>query len=135
VVPWSGKERGIASPVWSFKVKLLEIPTFKLDLKLEPNEITLLPGHSKIINAYVTNLGNSNDIIKLSINTTSEINVSFEIYQDDSVKLISGAVVVFPILVTVGDDVEVGKYQDALKITAISTGAEQYSLVVQDEEL
>jgi hypothetical protein len=132
VVPWAGELEGDASEVWRFTVVYSDIPSFKLMLRLEPAILEIMPGQTKFVQAFVTNLGNLNDTVKLSVNSSQAVIISGSVYRHDTKELAAEVTGELMVMVSAPDDAKPG--QDALMITASSESAEQYGLNVQDEE-
>jgi hypothetical protein len=129
IVPWADDIKGIESPIWSFTVEYSDQPMFNLKLILEPNELDLRPGEMKFVKAVVTNLGNLNDSIKLSINFTLESEVSGSIYGYDS-KLLA-PIEQEDFLVRFSTSKDAGKGKEIIYITAKSENAEDNGLVIE----
>jgi hypothetical protein len=132
VVPWAGELKGESSEVWRFTVVYSDIPSFKLMLRLEPAILEILPGQTKFVQAFVTNLGNSNDTVRLSVNSSQAVIISGSVYRHDSKEIAPEVTGDFMVMVSAPEDVKAG--QDALMVKAISESAGQYGLVVHDEE-
>ncbi len=132
VVPWAGGLKGTASEVWSFTVEFSNIPNFKLKLSLEPEVVNIMPGQIKFIRAVVTNLGDITDTIKISVNTSQALIISGSVYRQETKVLEPNEAGEFLIMVSAPDDSVGG--QDALLVTANSIGAEQYDVIVRDDE-
>jgi hypothetical protein len=134
VESWAGELMGEVSEVWRFTIILehSEMPTFKLMLRLEPAILEIMPGQTKFVQAFVTNLGNSNDTVRLSVNSSQAVIISGSVYRYDTKELAPGVTGELMVMVSVPDDAKPA--QDVLMIIAISESAEQYGLTVQDEE-
>jgi hypothetical protein len=134
VEPWAGELKGESSEVWSFTITLehSEIPTFKLMLRLEPAILEIMPGQTKFVQAFVTNLGNSNDTVKLSVNSSQAVIVSSSVYRHDTKELAPAGTGELMVMVTAPDDAKPA--QDVLMIKVKSESAELYGLTAQDEE-
>jgi hypothetical protein len=134
VVPWAGELKGEASEVWRFTITLeySDMPSFKLMLRLEPPILEIMPGQTKFVQAFVTNLGNSNDTVKLSVNSSQAVIISGSVYRQDTKELSHEGTGELMVMVSAPGDAKPG--QDVLMIKITSKGAEQYGLTVQDEE-
>jgi hypothetical protein len=132
VVPWAGELQGESSEVWRFTVVYSDIPSFKLMLRLEPAILEIMPGQTKFVQAFVTNLGNSNDTVRLSVNSSQVVIISSSIYRQDTKELAPGVTGELMVMVSAPDGAKPG--QDVLMVTARSESAEKIGLTVQDEE-
>jgi hypothetical protein len=80
----------------------------------------------------VTNLGNSNDTVKLSVNSSQAVVISCSVYRQDTKELAPEVIGEFMVMISAPDDAKPA--QDVFMIIAESEVAGQYGLTAHDEE-
>jgi hypothetical protein len=120
VMPTSGNIKGsCSSGIWWFKIELPEDKQDRIfDLSIVgPKSITLYQGQNKSVSLTVTNLGDSDDFIKLEIQ--AGLLSEFITLDDNSFISLGSKNYIFRNLeITLSKDVEPGFYE--VKVTAIS---------------
>jgi hypothetical protein len=131
VKPKLGTDEGIClSQVWSFTIDISYIPTYDLTIELDRSMIELKPGENTTIKATVTNLGDLQDTISLSLQETSNPGVTAEITNPTSIELNPGNNAEFIIEIKVGHGTAKGDV--VFTIEAISENSPQDSKVKRD---
>jgi hypothetical protein len=135
IVPFAGIYQGKESEIWSFSIKEIEDnkPRFKLDLRLDKNEIEILKNEIKFITASVTNIGDIADNISIRIELSNNSNIDASVYNQNISDIESGLTKDFLIMISVNDDYNPGN--ENCTVIAISNLAEKYGFIVKDDEL
>ena len=134
VVPYFENEEGICiSGVWSFSIKLKEIPNFNLELSLSTNFIKLKPGGNKTIKASVKNLATIKDEIELKLDYISNKGIDINIVEPKITELNPNENHVFSIVISISEDVNVKEI--LISLIAKSNNAPMYDQSVEKSEI
>jgi hypothetical protein len=109
------------SKVWNFKVELPKEDIFIIDMNLESQTLSVVQGNYTYTNITIVNLGNSADIVDVSINKgTLNANIGLE-YPDTFIKLNKSENITLQVGILVSEDAKPQNY--TIYITARSNGA------------
>jgi len=130
VVPKAGGLEGFESETWWFTVRPKDyVPTFGIQLILEPAIIEIRPGETKFINTKVTNLGEITDKIVLSLPEEIDPRLIVEINQPKIIEVDPNGTAVFNITIQAKENVKDGEI--SIIVVAASSNAAGYSQIVE----
>ena len=117
VMPKAGGLEGIESETWWFTVRPKDYePTFGIELLLEPSIIEIKPGETKYVHATVTNVGEINDNIVLSILELPVLGLDIEINEPKMIQVEPSGTAVFNITISAKEDAK----EDTKMITVVA---------------
>ncbi len=129
IVPFAGDIEGPDSATWSFKVVADIVPKFDLAIVLNESVVELHQGEEKIVKATVENLGEANDIVLLTLETTSKTGIDIRISGNASKPVDVDGFAEFSVVIKVGSNTKPGEIQ--INVSVNSTKAKEYGLEVK----
>jgi hypothetical protein len=129
-----GKIQGICdSNIWSFTIKTGFAQIYGVQVELETQNLTVEQDGYVYTNVTITNIGNSVDMISLSLDKdVLNANVALE-HLDTPIRLENNETIILKLQIMAFEDTKSGTYQ--LEITAVSNGALSVQEVVSDSKV